>query len=181
MKRFEDVGAAAPEPQPDERLGVVLGDPRKRLYAAQLIGQAFVTAYNLVLANKDKVEAVANAVVEEKEIYGDDLIRLLDDQHFVRPEIDWTDEAVWPPLMNWSKLQLDGARTATGPQRMTANADDHGRDPGARTNHDRLICREPALPVSRATASEPSGRPRGRRPSRRPTATASSPSTRSSA
>jgi hypothetical protein len=47
-------------------------------------------------------------VVEEKEIYGDDLIRLLNDQHFVRPEIDWTDEAVWPPLMNWSKLQLDG-------------------------------------------------------------------------
>ena len=61
-----------------------------------------------MLANKDKVEAVANAVVEEKEIYGDDLIRLLNDQHFVRPEIDWTDEAVWPPLMNWSKLQLDG-------------------------------------------------------------------------
>ena len=113
MKRFEDVGARLLNrtqggPETSGAVGSVLGDPRKRLYAAQLIGQAFVTAYNLMLANKDKVEAVANAVVEKKEIYGDDLIRLLDDQHFVKPEIDWTDEETWPPLMNWSKLQLDG-------------------------------------------------------------------------
>ena len=44
-----------------------------------------MTAYNLILENKDKVEAVADAVMEKKEIYGDDLIRLLDAQQFVQP------------------------------------------------------------------------------------------------
>ena len=84
-----------------DRVG--LGDPRKRLYAAQFIGQAFVTAYNLINANKDKIESVADAVIEKKEIYGDDLVRLLDAQNFVKPEIDWTDEETWPKIMDWSK------------------------------------------------------------------------------
>ena len=75
---------------------------RKRAYAAQFIGQALVTAYNLMLANKEKIQAVADAVIEKKEIYGDDLVRLLDAQDFVQPEIDWTDEASWPKLMNWT-------------------------------------------------------------------------------
>jgi hypothetical protein len=82
----------------------VLSDPRKRAFAAQFIGQAFVTAYNLILANKDKVENVANTVIARKEIYGDDLMRLLDAQHFVKPEIDWTAEETWPNLMNFSEL-----------------------------------------------------------------------------
>ena len=85
-------------------LGSVLNDPRKRTYAAQLIGQAFVTAYALMLANRDKVEAVANAVIDKREIYGDDLIRLLDAQNFQKPEIDWTAEETWPNLMNFSEL-----------------------------------------------------------------------------
>ncbi len=38
-----------------------------------------------MLANRDKIEAVADAVIEQKEIYGDDLVRLLDAQHFVKP------------------------------------------------------------------------------------------------
>ena len=42
-------------------------------------------------------------MLEEKEIYGDDLVRLLDEQNFKRPEIDWTDETVWPKFMNWTK------------------------------------------------------------------------------
>ena len=31
-------------------------------------------------------------MIEKKEIYGDDLVRLLDAQNFAAPEIDWTDE-----------------------------------------------------------------------------------------
>jgi ATP-dependent Zn protease len=80
-----------------------LQDPRKRAYAAQFIGEAFVTAYSLMLQNRDQIEKIANAVIEEKEIYGDDLVRLLDAQNFTRPVIDWTDEAIWPKFMNYSR------------------------------------------------------------------------------
>jgi ATP-dependent Zn protease len=101
IKRFEDIGfrmmnrtAAGWE---------AVQDPRKRSYAAQFMGEALVTAYNLVLVNKDKIEAIADAVIEKKEIYGDDLVRLLDAQNFVKPDIDWTAEESWPKLMNWSR------------------------------------------------------------------------------
>jgi len=92
-------------------VGGILQDRRKHLYAAQFIGQAFVIAYNLVLTNKDKVEAVADAVIERKEIYGDDLVHLLDEQHFEKPEIDWTREDIWPKLMNWSQERDDRDRS----------------------------------------------------------------------
>ena len=59
------------------------------------------------MTNKEKVEAVADKVLEEKEIYGDDLVRFLDAQHFRRPEIDWTDENVWPKFMNYSRDERD--------------------------------------------------------------------------
>jgi hypothetical protein len=113
QRRFEDIGVrllnrtSDGNIMTDNPVGSVLGDPRKRGYAAQFIGQAFVTAYNLILANREKVEAVADTVIEEKEIYGDDLVRLLDAQHFVKPEIDWTDEASWPQMMNWSPDRRD--------------------------------------------------------------------------
>jgi ATP-dependent Zn protease len=115
MRRFEDIGLRLLN-----RLGAggmtgdTLGDPRKRMYAAQFIGQAFVTAYNLVRTNKDKIEALADAVIEKREIYGDDLVRLLDAQHFVKPEIDWTDEEVWPKLVTWSP---DPDHDHNGPRR----------------------------------------------------------------
>ena len=66
-----------------------------------------MTAYNLILQNKDKVEAVADKILEEKEIYGDDLVKLLDQQKFDRPQIDWTDESVWPHFMNYSRDKKD--------------------------------------------------------------------------
>jgi hypothetical protein len=108
IKRFEDVGirllnrtqGAAMMGDP---VAAVLQDPRKRAYAAQFIGQAFVTAFNLIQANKPKVEHIADMVILKKEIFGDDLVKLLDAQQFQRPEIDWTDEASWPNLMTWSK------------------------------------------------------------------------------
>jgi hypothetical protein len=56
--------------------------------------------------------------MERKEIYGDDLVRLLDAQHFVKPDIDWTDEAVWPQIMNWSR-----------PAAVDSPSSDHERRP----------------------------------------------------
>jgi ATP-dependent Zn protease len=108
MKRFEDIGLRLLNRQQGggmsgDPTASVLGDPRKRQYAAQFIGQAFVTAYNLINTNREKIQNVADAVIEKKEIYGDDLVRLLDAQNFVKPEIDWTADETWPDLLVWSK------------------------------------------------------------------------------
>jgi ATP-dependent Zn protease len=113
LRRFEDIGYRMMNRTAagwDSNM-----DPRMRMYAAQFMGEALVTAYNLVIVNKDKVQAVADEVMEKKEIYGDDLVRLLDAQNFVKPEIDWTDEATWPKLMNWTRDPwLDRGRESGG-------------------------------------------------------------------
>ena len=41
-----------------------IGDHRKQVYAAQIVGQAFVTAYNLIRINREKIENIADAVVD---------------------------------------------------------------------------------------------------------------------
>ena len=107
MKRFEDIGLrllnrTSGGPMTGDPISAVLGDPRKRAYAAQFLGEAFVTAYNLIMHNRDAVERIANIVIEKKEIFGDELVRFLDEQSFEKPEIDWTDEASWPN-MTWSR------------------------------------------------------------------------------
>jgi ATP-dependent Zn protease len=114
LKRLEDIGGRLMNKTSDGWQS--LSDPRKRAYAAQFIGEAFVTAYNLMLQNKDKVEKVADRIFEEKEIYGDDLVRLLDAQGFQKPVIDWTDEATWPKFMNWSRVEerREGDGKSTG-------------------------------------------------------------------
>jgi len=109
-KRFEDIGGrllnrtSGGGMMGGDPVSAVLGDPRKRAYASQFLGQAFVTAYNLILQNRDKVQHVADLVIEKKEIYGDDLVRLLDAEKFKRPEIDWTDEKIWPN-MEWTRQE----------------------------------------------------------------------------
>jgi len=82
----------------NDPLGAVLSDPTKRAYAAQLLGQAFVTAHNAIRTNKEATERVAEAVLEKKEIFGDDLVNLLDSVGLKKPEIDWTKEESWPQM-----------------------------------------------------------------------------------
>jgi ATP-dependent Zn protease len=101
MRRFEDIGSRMMN-RTAAGLGA-LEDPRKRAYVAQFLGMALVIAYNLVVYNKEKVEAVADAVMEKKEIFGDELVALLDAQNFEAPEIDWTADETWPKIMNWSR------------------------------------------------------------------------------
>jgi cell division protease FtsH len=76
----------------------VLQDRHKMNTAATFLGIAFVTAYNFVLHNKEKVERVARAVEDKKEIFGDDLNRLLDSVGLEKPEIDWTKDETWPNI-----------------------------------------------------------------------------------
>ena len=69
-----------------------------------------MTAYNLILENKEKVEKIANTILEEQEIYGDDLVRLLDEQDFQRPadRLDRRDG-----LAEVHELDETSAKTAT--------------------------------------------------------------------
>jgi ATP-dependent Zn protease len=78
----------------------ILQDPAKRAITAQVLGQAFVTAYNFMRANKDKIEQIAEKLVVEREIYGDKITEMLDAQNFQKPEIDWTSPDSWPPQID---------------------------------------------------------------------------------
>jgi hypothetical protein len=84
----------------------VLGDPAKRRVAAQILGQGYVAAHNLVLRNRDGVGKIADTLLDRKEIFGDELLNLLNSQKIVIPKLDLNDEAVWPaPFFSVSQSQ----------------------------------------------------------------------------
>ena len=83
-------------------IAAILSDPAKRAIVAQTLGQAFITAYNFILLNKEKVEAIAEELIKEREIYGDHITELLDAQHFQKPEIDWLKDETWPSEMDYA-------------------------------------------------------------------------------
>lgn len=104
MQRLASIGtqimnrAGAGGPFHHDPIASVLGDPDKRALAAQIIGQAYLTAHNLIAANKEEVEKIADTVVEKREIYGDELVELLEASSLAAPEIDYADEGSWPKL-----------------------------------------------------------------------------------
>jgi ATP-dependent Zn protease len=81
-----------------DAIASIQGDPFKRAISAQILGQAFVTAYNFIAQNKDKVEKLANELIEKRELYGDDLIEILNKQNFRKPTIDWEKDETWPRM-----------------------------------------------------------------------------------
>jgi cell division protease FtsH len=104
MKRFEKIGVqimrrgeggSMMEANP---VAAVLGDPDKRRAAAQLLGQAYVTAYNLIEHNQEKVERIAEVLMERRELHGDEVIDLLERARLAEPEIDLLDESSWPKV-----------------------------------------------------------------------------------
>jgi len=104
MKRFEQLGlqimnrTSGGGPMAVDPISSVLSDGDKRRAAAQILGQAYVAAYNLVAANKDAVERVADALVEKRELFGDELVNLLDSLELHAPEPDYTQENAWPRI-----------------------------------------------------------------------------------
>ena len=49
-------------------------------------------------ANKAAVETIATRLAEKRELYGDELVNLLDDQKLVAPQLDYTKEETWPTM-----------------------------------------------------------------------------------
>ena len=84
LDRFEKIGlqimsrAGGGGPFDADPIAGVLGDPAKRTVAAQILGQAYVTAHNLAIANRAGIERIADALEDKREIMGDELLRLLE-------------------------------------------------------------------------------------------------------
>ena len=104
LERFEQIGlqimnrTGGGGPLAHDPVASVLGDPYKRRTAAQVLGQAYVTAHNLVRHNRKGIEHIADQVVARREIYGDELLELLNEAKLKRPEIDLLEEESWPML-----------------------------------------------------------------------------------
>jgi cell division protease FtsH len=101
-KRLQRIGnrimnrASGGSPMMGDPIAAVLGDPEKRRAAAQLLGQAYVTAYTLIATNRDKIEQIADILVDRKELHGDEVVDLLDSVHLARPELDLANPDTWP-------------------------------------------------------------------------------------
>ncbi len=104
MKRFEEIGlqlmnrTSSGGPMDHNPIGAVLSDPYKRTTVAQILGQAYIKAHHLIEHNKMQVERIAEAVIEKKELYGDELVKLLDGAKLEVPQVDLTKESSWPVL-----------------------------------------------------------------------------------
>ena len=92
MNRMGGGGPMAPDP-----ISARLSDPSKRRAGAQIIGQAYVVAHNLATTNREALDKIADVLMERKEIFGDELMDLLDSVGIRIPELDYGDEAIWPP------------------------------------------------------------------------------------
>src|SRR5581483_6333327 len=103
-ERFEKLGlrimrrTGSGGPYDADPIAGVFSDRDKRSLAAQFLGRAYLTAYSFVSANRRGVERLAELLVERREIYGDELLRVLDSLELRVPEIDLLDAAAWPAV-----------------------------------------------------------------------------------
>ncbi|HLY50100.1 MAG TPA: AAA family ATPase [Solirubrobacteraceae bacterium] len=104
LRRLERIGetimnrASGGSPLSDDPVSSVLRDRDKRRAASQLLGQAYVGAYALMAANREPLEKIAEALIERKEIYGDEVTDLLNHVGLKRPQVDIMDESTWPTV-----------------------------------------------------------------------------------
>ena len=104
LKRLERIGvtimnrAGSGMPFMSDPMASVLGDRDKRAAAAQLLGQAYVTAYALMTANRNQVERIADTLIERKEMHGDEVTDLLNSVGLRRPDLDLMDDRTWPTV-----------------------------------------------------------------------------------
>jgi ATP-dependent Zn protease len=104
MERFERIGiqimnrASSGSTLQGDPIAVALGDPAKRRAAAQILGQAYMTALCCVRHNREAVARIADVLVQKKELYGDEVVELLEESDLEAPVIDVLDESIWPKL-----------------------------------------------------------------------------------
>ncbi len=101
LKRLERIGStimnrAGGGPMVQDPVAAVLGDATKRRAAAQILGQAYVTAYALMSENQAGVQQIAESLIDRKELHGDEVTDLLAGVGLQRPDIDLMDDRTWP-------------------------------------------------------------------------------------
>jgi ATP-dependent Zn protease len=104
LRRLERIGgsimnrASGGMPMMPDPISSVLSDREKHRAAAQILGQAYVTAYALMAGNREPLERIADTLVERKEMHGDEVVDLLSSVGLKRPEIDLMDDRTWPTV-----------------------------------------------------------------------------------
>jgi ATP-dependent Zn protease len=104
LGRFEKIGlqivnrTSGGGPFGENPIATVLGDRDKRAIVGQLVGQAYVAAHNLIVANRDAVEHIADVLAARRELFGDELLQLLEESKLAIPEIDLSEESSWPTM-----------------------------------------------------------------------------------
>jgi cell division protease FtsH len=99
MKRFQRLGTQIVNRMvPGTMEAGVLSDPSQRVMVEQLLGQAYLAAHHLIETNREAVERVADELAARKELYGDEVLQLLDRQSLTLPEVDLTRDEAWPKL-----------------------------------------------------------------------------------
>jgi ATP-dependent Zn protease len=103
-RRFQEIGLQIMNrtsnggPLGHDPVAGVLNDHGKRALAAQFLGQAYVSAHALIAHNREAVEKIADELIERKELFGDELVEILERAKLKVPEVDLTREAAWPVL-----------------------------------------------------------------------------------
>src|SRR3954447_9104490 len=103
MKRFERIGLqimnrARGMRESGDSIATILADPAKKAAAAQILGQAYLTALCLVRHNREQTLRIAETLVDRKELHGDEVVEILDAAGLEAPAIDVTDESIWPKV-----------------------------------------------------------------------------------
>jgi ATP-dependent Zn protease len=104
LKRLERIGGAIMNragmgmPMMPDPISSVLNDRDKRKAAAQILGQAYVSAYSLMDANREPIERIADTLIERKEMHGDEVVDMLNGVGLQRPDIDLMDDTTWPAV-----------------------------------------------------------------------------------
>ena len=57
-----------------------------------------MVAYATIRHNRDGTDKVATELVHKRELYGDEVVALLDSCGLEKPTIDVLDEATWPAI-----------------------------------------------------------------------------------
>jgi ATP-dependent Zn protease len=103
MQRFERIGTqimnrARGAQEQGDAIASILRDGAKQAAAAQILGQAYITALCLIRHNRQQTLRVAETLVERKELHGDEVVEVLDSAGLEAPYIDVNDESTWPKL-----------------------------------------------------------------------------------
>ncbi|HYL08216.1 MAG TPA: hypothetical protein VEU76_06680, partial [Candidatus Udaeobacter sp.] len=92
--------------------GKVLGNPRLRQAAAQVLGAAFIDDWRVMNVNKEAIDLAAEALMAQGELVGDEIGGLLDSVGLREPNASdpYPDEIALPPIIE--PLKIEAAKTA---------------------------------------------------------------------